>query len=132
MVIVLDAFPTSSVSKRAGKKQPTVSDKCHQWIIDCETAGHRILVPAIAYYEALRELEQRQAARQIVRLKAFCLQSKRFLPLTTANLEAAAQLWGQSRRSGRPTADPQALDADVILAAQALSIGIPAFELVVA
>lgn len=131
MVIVLDTFPTSSVSKRPGK-QPTLSDQCHQWINDCETAGHRVLVPAISYYEALRELELRQAKSQIIRLKAFCLQPRRFLPLTIDHLETAAQLWGQSRRVGLATADPHALDGDVILAAQALSIGIVAPGLIVA
>lgn len=132
MVIVLDTFPTSSVSKRPGKIQPTLSDQCHQWINDCEVAGHRVLVPAISYYEVLRELEQRQAMSQIARLKTFCLQPKRFISLTTDHLETAAQLWGRSRRAGLPTADPQALDGDVILAAQALSLGIAAPGLIVA
>ncbi len=132
MIIVLDTFPLSSVSKRPGNSSPTLSDKCRQWIYDCESAGHRILVPAISYYEVLRELEQRQALSQIARLKIFCLQRQRFLPLTTAHLESAAQLWGQSRRGGLPTADPQALDGDAILAAQALSLDIPASGLIVA
>jgi len=132
MVIILDTFPASSVSKRPGNSQPTVSDNCHQWINDCEAAGHRVLVPAISYYEVLRELEQREATSQIARLKAFCLQPQRFLPLTTDHLTTAARLWGQIRRSGLPTADPQALDGDVILAAQALSLGITAPALIVA
>ena len=109
MIIILDTFPASSVAKRPGTV-PTLLDQCRQWIEACETAGHRILVPAIAYYEALRELELRQAARQIARLQAFCLQPRRFIPLTTQHLETAAQLWGQQRRAGQPGADPQALD----------------------
>jgi predicted nucleic acid-binding protein len=131
MIIVLDTFPASSVAKRPGTV-PTLLDQCRQWIEACETAGHRILVPAIAYYEALRELELRQAARQIARLQAFCLQPRRFIPLTTQHLETAAQLWGQQRRAGQPTADPRALDGDVILAAQALSLGVAAPGLIVA
>lgn len=123
MIIALDTFPTSTVSKRPGNKPPTLSDQCRQWINDCESVGHRILIPAISYYEVLRELEQRQAVSQIIRLKTFCLQPKRFIPLTTMPLETAARLWGQSRRTGQPTADPQALDGDVILAAQVLSLG---------
>jgi predicted nucleic acid-binding protein len=131
MIIVLDTFPASSTGKRPGTS-PTLLDHCRRWIEDCEAAGHRILVPAISYYEALRELELRQAATQIARLQAFCLQPRRFIPLTTQQLETAAQLWAQSRRAGRPNADPQALDGDVILAAQALSLGIAAPELIVA
>ena len=90
------------------------------------------MVPAISYYEVLREPEQRQATSQIARLKTFSLQPKRFLALTSVHLETAAQLWGESRRAGLPTADPQALDGDVILAAQALSLGIAAPGLIIA
>jgi predicted nucleic acid-binding protein len=131
MIIVLDTFPTSSVAKRPGKK-PSLSDQCHQWVDDCEVAGHTILVPAICYYEALRELEQRQATNQIERLKDFCLLAARFIPLATVHLERAAQLWGQARRGGQPTASDSALDADVILAAQVLSLGLPMDDFIVA
>ena len=48
-------------------------DDCRQWLDDCETARHTLLVPAVAYYEALRELEVREASIQIQRLKAYCL-----------------------------------------------------------
>jgi predicted nucleic acid-binding protein len=131
VIIVLDTFPVSSVSKRPGN-EATLSDQCRQWINDCEVAGHRVLVPAISYYEALRELEQRHAAAQILRLQAFSLRAHRFLPLTRPHLESAAKLWGKARNLGLPTADPQALDGDVILAAQALSLEIAAPRLIVA
>lgn len=131
MIIVLDTFPTSSAAKRPGNI-PSLSDQCHQWVDDCENAGHTILVPAICNYEALRELEQRQAESQMERLKDFCLLSTRFMPLTTRHLEMAAQLWGQARRGGRSTASYDALDADVILAAQALSLGLPTVDFIVA
>ena len=131
MIIILDTFPTSSVSKREGRK-PTLSDHCHKWVDNCEYAGHTILVPAVSYYEALRELEQRQALSQMVRLKEFCLLPTRFMPLTTIHLEAAAKLWGDARRGGRPTSSNDALDADVIIAAQALSLGLTRSEYVVA
>ena len=40
-------------------------------------------------------------------------------PITTPIMRRAAEYWAASRRAGRPTSDPAALDADVILAAQA-------------
>lgn len=42
-----------------------------------------------------------------------------YVPIQTATMLLAAQLWAEVRPSGKPTADPQALDGDVILSAQA-------------
>lgn len=51
---------------------------------------------------------------------------------TTEAMRNAATLWASVRQEGQPTADPQALDGDVILSAQALSMGYSPNELVVA
>ena len=104
MFIILDTFPASSTGKRAGNT-PSVLDNCRQWIDECEEAGHTVMVPAVAYYESLRELELREALSQIVRLKTFCLHPDRFISLTTDHLEAAAQLWAKARKAGKPTPD---------------------------
>jgi predicted nucleic acid-binding protein len=42
------------------------------------------------------------------------------LPVTDEAWQTAAILWARARRAGIPTASRQTLDADVILAAQAL------------
>ena len=46
-----------------------------------------------------------------------------YLPLDTENMLSAAELWGASRGQGQPTAGNEALDGDVILAAQAILVG---------
>lgn len=42
--------------------------------------------------------------------------------MNTAIMLQAAQFWAEARQRGIPTADPKALDGDVILAAQATMI----------
>jgi hypothetical protein len=132
--IVLDAYPLGNVAVATADPDiaSTPSQQCRQWIVDCEQAGSILLVPAIAYYEEVREMEMRQAARQITRLQNFCFDPSRFIPLTTEHLSEAAKLWGQVRRAGQPTSDRHALDGDVILAAQVLSLGLPISQYVVA
>ncbi len=130
--IVLDSFPLSCMGKYRGSSA-SLADQCQQWVMDCIEAGHLVYAPAIAYYETLRELERLQATAQIARLRQFCfVEPERFLALKTEHLEAAARLWAQARQMGQPTADAQALDGDVILAAQALSLGLADDEYVVA
>jgi hypothetical protein len=43
-----------------------------------------------------------------------------YIPITTAAMHKAAELWADARRRGLATADEKEIDADVILAAQAL------------
>jgi hypothetical protein len=42
-----------------------------------------------------------------------------YIPIGTETMILAAQLWAQARMTGQSTADPKALDGDVILSAQA-------------
>jgi hypothetical protein len=133
-VIVLDSFPLSSVAKTPGSRAlPSMLDLCRNWITRRTLVGHSVVVPAICYYETLRELERQGAVSQIARPRRFChAEPGRYLSLADADLDLAAQLWARSRNAGMPTAADHALDCDVILAAQALNMGIPATDFVVA
>jgi predicted nucleic acid-binding protein len=93
-----------------------------EWLARGLLSGCRVLVPAIVYYELKRELLRAKKDFGVARLDAFVAASpERYLPLSDEALRLAADLWARSRRGGQPTADPKALDIDVILAAQALS-----------
>ncbi len=110
----------------------THSEQCYQWLMDCEAASKVMLVPAIAYYEEVRDLYQRQAVAKLARFQAYCFHPKRFIEIDHTHFTEAAKLWGDLRRAGLPTSDRLALDGDAILAAQVLSLNLPAGEFVVA
>ncbi|RYX85098.1 hypothetical protein EON83_07575 [bacterium] len=126
-VIVLDTFPLSCAGKRIPSPGAslTLSEECHQWLRACVTAGNQIIAPAICYYEVMREMERLGANSQINRIRQFCFTtSGRFLSITDGHLESAAKLWALARNQGTPTASAEALDGDVILAAQMQSLGL--------
>ena len=125
--IVLDSYPLGNSVMPLAKPGdlPSHSEACRQWMEDCQAAGTTFIVPAIAYYEEVRELYQRQAFSKIVRFQKFCFEPDRFIPLTLEHLTEAGRLWGQLRRTGQTTSDPHALDGDCILAAQVLALNLP-------
>ena len=82
-------------------------------------------------YELRRELLRASKSNGIAKLDSF-KSTFRYLPITTAAMLRAADLWAHSRRTGIPTGDPKKLDVDVILCAQALTLGVPSTEIIVA
>lgn len=128
--VLLDTHPLSLVCQRHGKPD---ADACRHWLAGCLRAGLRVYVPEVADYEVRRELIRARRASSIARLDRFSvLAPGRYMAITTAAMRRAAELWAESRQAGAPTADPQALDGDVILAGQALTMGLPASDLVIA
>jgi predicted nucleic acid-binding protein len=119
-VLLLDSGPLGLITQpQRSHEVLAITD----WLKECLHAGARVLVPAIVYYEIKRELLRANKAIGIARLDAFVNAAPdRYVPLTDGALRFAAELWAQSRRTGRPTADAAALDIDVLLAAQALRI----------
>jgi predicted nucleic acid-binding protein len=94
------------------------------WLTRTLQKGVRVLVPAVIYYELKRELLRAGKSTSLRRLDAFVdAAPDRYLPLSDSALRMAAELWASARRAGRPTSPPEALDIDVLLAAQALALG---------
>ena len=126
--IVLDTGPLSL----AAKPKPTAGGlACNLWVERRIAQGVRVVAPEIADYEVRRALLQADLSRSVAALDQFLSQLD-YLPVDTATMRRAAQLWAQARQSGRPTADPHALDGGVILAAQSLSLGYAPAEVAVA
>ena len=120
-VVVLDSSPMGLLARRRGI--PEV-DACRQWQDNLLAQNIRVILPEIVDYELRRELIRLNALTSIARLDELAIEIE-YLPLTTAAMRLAAQLWAQARQQGQPTADPKELDGDVILAAQALLLGVP-------
>ena len=88
-----------------------------------------VIVPEIADYEVRRELIRARKEAGLQRLNAL-IEQLDYLAISTSAMRMAANYWAQARRQGRPLAADAALDGDVILAAQATTIG--SVEVVVA
>ncbi len=127
-LVLLDAGPLGLLTR-----SPRIPEAaaCYAWLRAQLASGNRVLLPEIADYEVRRELLRLQVRTALRRLDALHLETV-YLPLTTPVIRRAAELWAQLRQAGTPTADPQALDGDVILAAQALEALQPGETLLVA
>lgn len=94
--------------------------------MDDEAEEHRVFLPEIADYELRRKLLHLVRTRQgdeisIERLDVLGKQLD-YLPIRTETMRRAAVLWAEARSTGSSTAAPEALDGDVILAAQAQEV----------
>jgi predicted nucleic acid-binding protein len=119
--VVLDATPLGILCH---PRNPPQVMACRQWLGDLLAKGRRVIAPEIADYEVRRELIRRNSRVALSNLDQLALRLE-YGPLATASMRMAAELWAQARSTGQPTAPDPALDADVILAAQALSLNTP-------
>jgi predicted nucleic acid-binding protein len=128
--IILDTSPLSLLSN---PKRPPETVSILAWAVSMRRAGHRFVVPAIADYEVRRELERAGKINGLAALDAWNnVAPDRYLPLTDAALRLGSKLWARARNMGVATADPKELDGDVLIAAQALDLGIPLSDFVIA
>jgi predicted nucleic acid-binding protein len=127
-VVVLDSGPLWLASKPLG--QPA-ADRCRTWLGLLDIAGVRVVVPEIADYEVRRKLLHSRVTAGIARLDHLEA-GLAYEPITTDVMRLAAEYWADARRAGLPTAGPRSLDADAILAAQAVLACDPADTVTVA
>jgi predicted nucleic acid-binding protein len=94
-----------------------VSKKCRIWMKELAAKGYEFGVAEVTDYEVRRKLLHQRKLEQLRRLDRL-LQRLLYLEITTTIMRRAAELWAEVRWRGMSTADPKALDADVILGAQ--------------
>jgi predicted nucleic acid-binding protein len=100
-----------------------------EWLVRLLRHGDtpiQVFIPEIADYELRRKLlhlvrKGQASVRSIERLDDL-ERLLDYLPLDTEVMHQAAALWAEARRLGSPTAGENALDGDVILAAQAMAV----------
>jgi predicted nucleic acid-binding protein len=114
-MIVLDAGPVGIVTN---PRESATSLACKAWLWNQLASGVRVVIPEIADYEIRRELLRAGRRKGLARLDKLADEIG-YLPIDTEVMRLAAAIWAEARQKGWPTADDKALDADVILAAQA-------------
>ena len=114
-------------------KQTPANVACQQWIHGLLESDVRVIVPEIADYEVRRELIRADKTSGLSRLDLFIAsREKDYLPISTQAMRNAAKLWAQARKQGRQTASDAALDGDMILVAQSLSLNYAPDEIIIA
>lgn len=114
-LILLDSGPLGMVTN---PKATGIPLDCQLWLKSLLRRGERVAIPEISDYEVRRELLRADLLRSLRRLDNL-KQTLDYIPIQTATMLLAAELWAEARKTGKPTSDPKALDGDVILSAQA-------------
>ena len=118
--LILDASPLSLLCYPYARRPEVV--EVFVWLRTQLANRTMIYLPEIADYEVRRELlraGKHRSVRELDALRTHLI----YLPLDSDTMRRAAEFWAQVRNQGMPTARDGALDADVILAAQAEKVG---------
>lgn len=127
-LILLDSGSLGMVTNPKDKGLPLA---CQQRLKTLLKRGERFAIPEIADYEVRRELLRANLLKSVRRLDHLT-QTLEYIPIQTDTMLLAANLWAEIRKRGQPTADPKALDGDVILAAQAQILANETAEVIIA
>jgi predicted nucleic acid-binding protein len=115
-LVVLDTNVLGYVTHPSGGD---VAAACKQWLREVVARGISVAVPEICDFELRRELIRADKVKGMKSLD-FIKSQLIWIPVNSAIMLRAANLWAQMRKGGKPTAPAEALDIDVVLAAQAL------------
>jgi predicted nucleic acid-binding protein len=116
--VMLDSGPLGRLSHA----NYTRNREIREWVSMLLDADVAVFLPEIADYEIRRNLIVENLTGSLANLDALP-SLLTYVPITTADMRQAAHLWAQSRKVGRSVGDARELNADVILAAQALRLG---------
>ncbi|MFL5330494.1 MAG: PIN domain-containing protein [Gemmataceae bacterium] len=119
---ILDAGPLGLLTH----DKPAHRVPMQNWVVQQIAGGSIIYVSEVADYEVRRELVRliragKLPASRLNRLDQLARLCN-YLPVSTAIWHRAADLWAEARLQGKPTAAAAALDADVLIAAQAQEV----------
>lgn len=128
MVVFLDTSVLGYVTHPKGNAK---ASQCTQWLVDLLSYGNRVCIPEVCDFELRREYVRRKAIEPLEKLDAL-KKTLEYIPINTLMMHRAADLWAHARNMGRPTADQNELDVDVILAAQGQYIAAGEDNLVIA
>jgi predicted nucleic acid-binding protein len=116
-IIVLDSGPLGDACRKPGN---SAVDRLRLWCHQTKANGTIVAIPEIADYEVRRGLLSADATDGIDRLDLLRKELGFYIPISTEAMRRAAELWADARKQGNATADDKEIDADVILAAQAM------------
>lgn len=120
--LLLDA---NVISKLCYPKHPD-NEEITRWFLNFTSRDTcEIYLPEIVSYEVRRGLHEKKlrdgnykGLERFEKLSGYLT----YLPINTSVFRRAEELWAKARIGGFPTASKEALDADVLLAAQAIEI----------
>lgn len=122
-IYLLDSGPLGLLAH----DRPAHRGSIHAWVLNELSLGSTVYLSEVADYEVRREIKRMIQANQLPatrlqRLDSIAQFCKK-LPMTTQMWLLASDLWATARTNGVPSAHQASLDADVLLAAQALEVG---------
>lgn len=120
LLALLDSGPLGLITHPKAVEE---AEDCRQWLKRFMSEGNTVAVPEIVYYEVRRELRRTELKHGVPssglrKLEAFAVDVG-LVPITSAAVKLASDLWAEARHLRQSGTTDLALDADMILCAQA-------------